>query len=130
MKLYFLAGAPFDVMNHNFIKRDVKLTRVVGKICTALYDMENKHFRAPAGTRFVIDGIGHQGFELELEEQCKCCGLYGRISRVGWTSVVIDGDPPMPPSKAALETARLTGGEGAAEEMLEQWECDGHKYHR
>lgn len=101
--------------------RDVALWRCFGRYCRTTQEISNQGFRAPAGTRWRITGKGRRGWDLELVEQCKCCGLLGRVSEVNWRYVVIEGPPPTAPSDTAIESARKLGGDEAAIALVDQW---------
>lgn len=75
--------------------RDVKLDKVRGRACVLNREAANAHFRAPAGTRFVIHHhVQSRGFTLEASQACEACGIVPRISGIPYLDVTIDGVPP------------------------------------
>lgn len=101
---------------------DVRLDRVEGRMCTLRVATNNKEFKAAAGTRMqIIGSSAGKGWYLALKEPCKCCGLSGRIFGIPWRDVVIDGAPPKPPTKAAIDAAFKLGGQPAADELRRKW---------
>lgn len=92
MKLWFNTDGSGDGM---IVTRtaNVRLDSVVGMKCRSRRPFVNGTFNAPAGTLFVIDGTGPL-LKLEVAEPCPHCKISGRITRIEYRDVVIQGEPP------------------------------------
>lgn len=122
MKLWFVGEDGVPVL------KECRLDRVVGRLCRARVPMSNANMKCPKGTRLKIIGYERQGWDLQLPEACQHCGLTGRVHSVPWQEILIDGPVPKPPSKEAIESARLLGGEEAAEALVKKWKRKMHYY--
>lgn len=112
------------------VRKNCRLDRVIGRMCTLRQSLSNESFKAREGTRMRIIGDDRRGWALSLTEPCECCGLTGRIYSVPWEAVAVDGPVPAPPTKSALEAAKLLGGEEAADELVKQWERKRYWYEK
>ena len=43
------------------------------------------------------------------------------MATLSWETILIDGPVPSPPTKKALEAARLVGGDTAADQLMKAW---------
>lgn len=112
----------FKLEDGQVVLKECRLDRVMGRMCETRVPLGNEMMKVPKGTRLKVRGYqNHQGWWLQLPEPCKCCGLTGRITSVGWTEILIDGPVPVPPTKKALDAAMALGGEAAVVQMLRAW---------
>ncbi len=111
----------FKLDDGQVVLKECRLDRVLGRQAVLKQQAGNKEAKFPAGTRLVIRGVDHSGWSLELPTPCRCCKLTGRICGISWEGILIDGPVPAPPSKAALDAARLVGGDAAVDQLMRAW---------